>query len=132
MRIEKPKEHPPYFLNKEISPIYLQHLQVHPRTRETDKFSNNQENEVVATPASPAIGINLVGGGKSKKTKRTSHPRGMIPVATCLTVNGVKGVEDILNKECAFELSTMNDTMYFIADFRRKRRRIGSTPSDGP
>ncbi|KAK9009654.1 hypothetical protein V6N11_036184 [Hibiscus sabdariffa] len=56
----------------------------------------------------------------------------MIPVATCLTVNGVKGVEDILNKECAFELSTMNDTMYFIADFRRKRRRIGSTPSDGP
>lgn len=28
----------------------------------------------------------------------------------------VKGAEDVLNKQFAFELSTNRDTMYFIAD----------------
>jgi hypothetical protein len=34
-------------------------------------------------------------------------------VSSCLTV---KGAEDVLNKQFAFELSTNRDTMYFIAD----------------
>ena len=42
-----------------------------------------------------------------------SKSRGIIPVSSCLTV---KGAEDVLNKQFAFELSTNRDTMYFIAD----------------
>lgn len=42
-----------------------------------------------------------------------SKSRGVIPVSSCLTV---KGAEDVLNKQFAFELSTNRDTMYFIAD----------------
>ncbi|KAJ0524623.1 putative pleckstrin domain, PH-like domain superfamily [Helianthus annuus] len=38
---------------------------------------------------------------------RGSKPRGVVPVATCLTV---KGAEDVINKEFAFELSTRSDT----------------------
>lgn len=34
-------------------------------------------------------------------------------MSSCLTV---KGAEDVLNKQFAFELSTNRDTMYFIAD----------------
>ena len=37
----------------------------------------------------------------------------MIPVGTCLTI---KGAEDVINRPFAFELSTHNDTFYFIAD----------------
>ena len=47
-----------------------------------------------------------------------SKPRGVIPVATCLTV---KGAEDILNRQYAFELSTRSDTMYFIADSEKEK-----------
>ncbi|XVF24080.1 hypothetical protein REPUB_Repub13aG0096300 [Reevesia pubescens] len=49
---------------------------------------------------------------------RASRPRGVIPVADCLTV---KGAEDILNKQYAFELSTRNETMYFIADSEKEK-----------
>jgi hypothetical protein len=42
-----------------------------------------------------------------------SKSRGVISVSSCLTV---KGAEDVLNKQFAFELSTNRDTMYFIAD----------------
>ncbi|MBA0566719.1 hypothetical protein Golob_011512 [Gossypium lobatum] len=38
---------------------------------------------------------------KESSITRASRPRGVIPVATCLTV---KGAEDILNKQYAFEL----------------------------
>ncbi len=44
---------------------------------------------------------------------QSSKPRGVILVGNCLTV---KGAEDVLNKQYAFELSTSKETMYFIAD----------------
>merc|ERR1712060_348588 len=50
---------------------------------------------------------------KSEEVTRNSKPRGCISVDKCLSV---KGAEDALNKPYAFELSTNEDTMYFIAD----------------
>ncbi|KAL2928615.1 Pleckstrin homology domain-containing protein 1 [Bienertia sinuspersici] len=50
---------------------------------------------------------------KESTVNRSSKPRGIIPVSSCLTV---KGAEDVLNRQFAFELSTRSDTMYFIAD----------------
>ncbi|KAF8028310.1 hypothetical protein BT93_E1043 [Corymbia citriodora subsp. variegata] len=55
---------------------------------------------------------------KDSAVTRASRPRGVIPVASCLTV---KGAEDILNKQYAFELSTRSDTMYFIADSEKEK-----------
>ncbi|KAK8946308.1 hypothetical protein KSP40_PGU004766 [Platanthera guangdongensis] len=49
---------------------------------------------------------------------RTSVPRGIIPVSSCLTV---KGADDVLNRQFAFELSTPRDTMYFIADSEKEK-----------
>lgn len=39
-------------------------------------------------------------------------------MSSCLTV---KGAEDVLNRQFAFELSTRNDTMYFIADSEKEK-----------
>ncbi|MED6173595.1 Fatty acid synthase subunit beta [Stylosanthes scabra] len=51
---------------------------------------------------------------------RASNPHGVIPVASSLTV---KGAEDaLINKPCAFELSTRSDTMYFIADSEKEKQ----------
>ena len=55
---------------------------------------------------------------KESSITRASRPRGVIPVSTCLTV---KGAEDILNKQYAFELSTRKETMYFIADSEKEK-----------
>ncbi|XP_027332533.1 pleckstrin homology domain-containing protein 1 [Abrus precatorius] len=55
---------------------------------------------------------------KESSVTRASRPRGVIPVASCLTV---KGAEDVLNKPNAFELSTRSDTMYFIADSEKEK-----------
>ncbi|XP_057476038.1 pleckstrin homology domain-containing protein 1-like [Actinidia eriantha] len=55
---------------------------------------------------------------KESTVTRGSKPRGVIPVATCLTV---KGAEDVLNKQFAFELSTRSETMYFIADSEKEK-----------
>ncbi|KAL0003330.1 hypothetical protein SO802_017111 [Lithocarpus litseifolius] len=63
---------------------------------------------------------------KDSTVTRVSKPLGVILVATCLTV---KGAEDILNRQYAFELSTQSDTSSPIP---RRRRRIGSTSSDCP
>lgn len=49
---------------------------------------------------------------------RGTIPRGVISVGTCLTV---KGAEDIINKPFAFELSTNDSTMYFIADTEKEK-----------
>ncbi|KAK0599331.1 hypothetical protein LWI29_004326 [Acer saccharum] len=49
---------------------------------------------------------------------RASRTRGVIPVASCLTV---KGAEDVLNKQYAFELSLRTETMYFIADSEKEK-----------
>ncbi|XP_021891786.1 pleckstrin homology domain-containing protein 1 [Carica papaya] len=54
----------------------------------------------------------------SHDVTRESTPRGVISVGTCLTV---KGAEDVLNKPCAFELSTGDYTMYFIADSEKEK-----------
>ncbi|KAK2377177.1 pleckstrin proteiny domain-containing protein [Trifolium repens] len=55
---------------------------------------------------------------KESTITRVSKPRGVVPVATCLTV---KGAEDILLKPFSFELSTRADTMYFIADSDKEK-----------
>ncbi|KAL4576193.1 hypothetical protein LXL04_012282 [Taraxacum kok-saghyz] len=55
---------------------------------------------------------------KESIVNRGSRPRGVIPVAECLTV---KGAEDVINKQFAFELSTRSDTMYFIADSEKEK-----------
>ncbi|RAL36930.1 unnamed protein product [Cuscuta campestris] len=55
---------------------------------------------------------------KESSITRESRPRGVIPVATCLTV---KGAEDVVNKQFAFELSTSSLTMYFIADSEKEK-----------
>ncbi|KAJ6429253.1 hypothetical protein OIU84_020808 [Salix udensis] len=55
---------------------------------------------------------------KDSTVTRVCKPRGVIPVASCLTV---KGAEDVLHKQNAFELSTRSDTMYFIADSEKEK-----------
>ncbi|OAY62529.2 hypothetical protein MANES_01G162600v8 [Manihot esculenta] len=55
---------------------------------------------------------------KDNRVLSSSIPRGVIPVGNCLTV---KGAEDVLNKPFAFELSTSQDTMYFIADSEKEK-----------
>ncbi|KAL2929635.1 Pleckstrin homology domain-containing protein 1 [Bienertia sinuspersici] len=47
----------------------------------------------------------------NSKPKFETH--GIIPVSSCLTV---KGAEDVLNRQFAFEFPTRCDTMYFITD----------------
>ncbi|CAF1829055.1 unnamed protein product [Brassica napus] len=44
---------------------------------------------------------------------RGSTPRGVISVGDCLTV---KGAEDVVNKPFAFEISSGNYTLFFVAD----------------
>lgn len=55
---------------------------------------------------------------KDSTVTRASTPRGVIPVASCLTV---KGAEDVLNRAFAFEISTRGETMYFIADSEKEK-----------
>ncbi|KAJ3681613.1 hypothetical protein LUZ60_014186 [Juncus effusus] len=55
---------------------------------------------------------------KESTITRASVPRGIIDVAACLTV---KGAEDVLNRQFAFELSTARETMYFIADSEKEK-----------
>ncbi|WOL16547.1 hypothetical protein Cni_G25334 [Canna indica] len=55
---------------------------------------------------------------KNSVVTRASIPRGVIPVASCLTV---KGAEDTLNRAFAFEISTRAETMYFIADSEKEK-----------
>ncbi|CAI5488315.1 unnamed protein product [Closterium sp. Naga37s-1] len=50
---------------------------------------------------------------KDDKVSKDSQPRGVINVGRCLTI---KGAEDVINRAHAFELSTSNDTLFFIAD----------------
>jgi len=55
---------------------------------------------------------------KENYVSRNSKPRGVILVRNCLTV---KGAEDVLNKQFAFEISTSKETMYFIADTDKEK-----------
>ncbi|KAF7816091.1 pleckstrin homology domain-containing protein 1-like [Senna tora] len=54
----------------------------------------------------------------SYSVSRSSIPRGVISVGSCLTV---KGAEDVIHKPGAFELSTSHSTMYFIADTDKEK-----------
>ena len=47
-----------------------------------------------------------------------SVPRGVIEVNRCLSI---KGAEDVINKPHAFEISTTEDSMFFIADSDKVR-----------
>ncbi|GAQ81758.1 hypothetical protein KFL_000900130 [Klebsormidium nitens] len=55
---------------------------------------------------------------KDERVSRSSVPRGVIPVKECLTI---KGAEDAINKPHAFELSTVQDTFFFIADSDKEK-----------
>jgi hypothetical protein len=46
-------------------------------------------------------------------TRQDSIPRGVIEVKKCLSI---KGAEDAINKPHAFEVSTTDCSMFFIAD----------------
>ncbi|KAI4385575.1 hypothetical protein MLD38_003585 [Melastoma candidum] len=63
---------------------------------------------------------------KDPFVNRLSVPRGVIPIVNCLTV---KGIEDVVNKPFAFEISTHHDTMFFIADFEKEEELINSIGS---
>ncbi|GJP70902.1 hypothetical protein CLOP_g1792 [Closterium sp. NIES-67] len=55
---------------------------------------------------------------KDDKVTKDSQPRGVINVGRCLTI---KGAEDVINRAHAFELSTSNDTLFFIADSDKEK-----------
>lgn len=55
---------------------------------------------------------------KSDIVTPDSIPRGVIEVNRCLSI---KGAEDILNKPHAFEVSTTDDSMFFIADTDKEK-----------
>ena len=48
----------------------------------------------------------------------SSIPRGVIDVSRCLSI---KGAEDIIHKSHAFELSTTEDIMFFLADSDKEK-----------
>ncbi|EPS69005.1 hypothetical protein M569_05768, partial [Genlisea aurea] len=55
---------------------------------------------------------------KESSVTRGSRPRGVIKAANCVTV---KGAEDVVNRQFAFEISTREDTMFFIADSEKEK-----------
>ncbi|XWS53018.1 hypothetical protein CRYUN_Cryun11dG0121900 [Craigia yunnanensis] len=60
----------------------------------------------------------MVQGPGFRHPQLHSTPRGVVSVGDCLTV---KGAEDIVNKAFAFELSTRDSTMYFVADTEKEK-----------
>ncbi|KAK9811317.1 hypothetical protein WJX72_001679 [[Myrmecia] bisecta] len=55
---------------------------------------------------------------KSDIVTPDSTPRGVIEVGRCLSI---KGAEDAINKPHAFEISTQQTSMYFIADTDKEK-----------
>ena len=55
---------------------------------------------------------------KSNDVGPDSQPRGCIDVAKCLSI---KGAEEQLNRAHAFEISSHDSTMYFIADTDKEK-----------
>ena len=51
--------------------------------------------------------------------QQDSQPRGVIEVNKCLSI---KGAEDRVNKAHAFEISTVEESMFFIADSDKVRQ----------
>ncbi|KAL2936723.1 Pleckstrin homology domain-containing protein 1 [Bienertia sinuspersici] len=63
----------------------------------------------------------------SRKQEESLKPRGIIPISSCLTV---KGAEDVLNRQFAFEFSTLFDTC-ILSLILIKIKRIGLIPLVG-
>eukprot|EP01026_Neomeris_dumetosa_P049479 TRINITY_DN4316_c0_g1_i1.p2 TRINITY_DN4316_c0_g1~~TRINITY_DN4316_c0_g1_i1.p2 ORF type:complete len:137 (-),score=20.36 TRINITY_DN4316_c0_g1_i1:245-655(-) len=55
---------------------------------------------------------------KTNVLQADSIPRGVIEVSKCLSI---KGAEEIINREFAFEVVTVEDSMYFIADNEKEK-----------
>eukprot|EP01025_Chloroclados_australasicus_P008259 TRINITY_DN1288_c0_g1_i1.p2 TRINITY_DN1288_c0_g1~~TRINITY_DN1288_c0_g1_i1.p2 ORF type:complete len:136 (-),score=20.39 TRINITY_DN1288_c0_g1_i1:387-794(-) len=55
---------------------------------------------------------------KSNILRPDSIPRGIIEVSKCLSI---KGAEEVINKEFAFEIVTIEDSMYYIADNEKEK-----------
>ena len=55
----------------------------------------------------------------------TSDPLSPVQVRRCLSI---KGAEDLLNKPHAFEISTTDDSMFFIADTDKARPHTALGP----
>uniref|UniRef100_A0A7S3BNB3 PH domain-containing protein n=1 Tax=Prasinoderma singulare TaxID=676789 RepID=A0A7S3BNB3_9VIRI len=55
---------------------------------------------------------------KKPEQGQAERPRGCIDVRRCLSI---KGAEDAINKAHAFELSTAESTMYFVADSDKEK-----------
>lgn len=55
---------------------------------------------------------------KSDMVTPDSIPRGVIEVKKCLSI---KGAEDTINKPHAFEISTTDDSMFFIAESDKEK-----------
>lgn len=53
---------------------------------------------------------------------QSTQPRGIIEVNRCLSI---KGAEDAINKPHAFEISTTDQNMYFIADSDKVTEQSG-------
>lgn len=49
---------------------------------------------------------------------QNTEPRGVVEVNRCLSI---KGAEDAINKPFAFEISTADTNMYFIADTDKEK-----------
>lgn len=49
---------------------------------------------------------------------QNTEPRGIIEVNKCLSI---KGAEDAINKPFAFEISTTDSNMYFVADSDKEK-----------
>jgi PH domain len=79
-------------------------------------------NQPHPTPSSPHSWFILKDGKifwfKSDAVGPDSVPRGVIDVNRCLSV---KGAEDALGRPHAFEISTPDDAMFFIADTDREK-----------
>lgn len=54
---------------------------------------------------------------------QSSQPRGVIEVDRCLSI---KGAEDAINRPHAFEISTTDQNMYFIADSDKVQLGVGA------
>jgi hypothetical protein len=55
---------------------------------------------------------------KSDEVLPSSIPRGVIEVSKCLSI---KGAEDVVRRPHAFELSTTEDVMFFLADSDKEK-----------
>mmetsp|Transcript_37 Transcript_37/g.61 ORF Transcript_37/g.61 Transcript_37/m.61 type:complete len:130 (+) Transcript_37:232-621(+) len=55
---------------------------------------------------------------KTDQISVSSVPRGIVEVNKCLSV---KGAEEVLNKPYSFEISTRENTQYFVADSEKDK-----------